>query len=118
MIILVETNDFCRFGGFTKIGFTSNGETKNDDSSFLFSFDKMKIYKIKKKCKAIYCDADYGPCFGGKENKGFWISNNYSKEKSYVGKANGFYLNMTQDYELNKGIQEFTINKLEIFKIF
>ena len=77
----------------------------------------MKVYKVKKKYKAIYCCEDIGPFFGDQNNKDLQISNNYLKQNSYVGKANGSFLNMNQDYELNQGNQEFLVDKLEIFKI-
>lgn len=117
IIVVIESDNNSRFGGYTKIGFTSDGDMKNDEVAFLFSFDKMKIYKIKRKYKALYCNANYGPCFGDRDNKGFWISNNYLKEYSYVDKFNGYFNNMNQDYELNQGYNQFIVKKLEIFKI-
>ena len=38
-------------------------------------------------------------------------------QNSYVGRANGSFLSMNQDYELNQGNKEFQVDKLEIFKI-
>ena len=67
IIVVVESNNNSKFGGYTKVGFSSDGNMKNDEDAFLFNFDKRKIYKIKKRYKAIYCDNNYGPCFGGKE---------------------------------------------------
>ena len=117
ILVVVESDNNSRFGGYTKVGFSSNGDMKNDEDAFLFNINKMKIYKIKKRHKAIYCDKNYGPCFGDKANKGFWISNNYLKEHSFVDKTNGCFNNMKEDYELNQGKYKFTVKKLEIFKI-
>ena len=117
IIVVIETKSGSRFGGYTKIGFSSEGDSKYDDFAFLFSLDKMKIYKVKKRVKSIYCYADCGPCFGDKDNKDFQISDNYLSQNSYVGRANGSFLNMSQDYELNQGNKEFQVDKLEIFKI-
>ena len=117
IIVMIESKDGRRFGGYTKIGFSSDGDIKKDDFAFLFSLDKMKIYKVRRKVKSIYCYADCGPCFGEKDNKDFQISDNYLSQNSYVGRANGSFLNMSQDYELNQGNKEFQVDKLEIFKI-
>ena len=117
IIVMIESKDGRRFGGYTKIGFSSDGDIKKDDFAFLFSLDKMKIYKVRKKSKAIYCNSNYGPCFGDKDNKDLQISDNYLSQNSYVGRANGSFLNMNQDYELNQGNKEFQVDKLEIFKI-
>ena len=117
IIVIIESKDGRRFGGYTKIGFSSDGDIKKDDFAFLFSLDKMKIYKVRKKSKAIYCNSNYGPCFGDKDNKDLQISDNYLSQNSYVGRANGSFLNMSQDYELNQGNKEFQVEKLEIFKI-
>jgi hypothetical protein len=112
IIVMIESKDGRRFGGYTKIGFSSDGDIKKDDFAFLFSLDKMKIYKVRKKSKAIYCNSNYGPCFGDKDNKDLQISDNYLSQNSYVGKANGSFLNMNQDYELNQGNKEFQVDKL------
>ena len=53
-----------RFGGFTTEKWDTSGKYKDDRNSFLFSFDKRKIYSYKCNGKAIYCHKDYGPTFG------------------------------------------------------
>ena len=119
VIVVVETDKGNRFGGFSTIGFNSDGEYKKDYYSFLFSFDNMKVYKNKNKTgrKAIYCNEEYGPYFGDKENKDLQISDNWFTNYSYVGKIKGCFFNMDIDYELNKGNSNFIVNKLEIVKI-
>ena len=117
IIVVIETKNGSRFGGYTKIGFSSDGDTKKDEFSFLFSLDKMKIYIVRKRINVICCNANYGPCFGEKDNKDLQISDNYLSQNSYVGRANGSFLSMSQDYELNQGNKEFQVDKLEIFKI-
>lgn len=118
IIVLVESKNNNRFGGYTKIGFSSDGEKKYDDSAFLFSFDENRIYRINKKYRNILCEPNIGPCFGDKDNKIFNISDNYLSEKSCFNKSNEFYYGVNQDLDdfTNKN-QEFIINKLEIFKI-
>ena len=117
ILVIVESNDGGRFGGYTKLGFSSDGEIKYDDTSFLFSLDKMKVFKVKKRERTINCDPNSGPFFGDRENKGILISDNYLKENSFVGSISGYYYNMSQDYELNNGKKEFIVKKLEILKL-
>ena len=117
VIVMIETDKGNRFGGFTSIGFNSDKEVKKDFHAFLFSFDLMKIYKNRKGKNAIFCHEDIGPCFGDEKNKDLYISNNYFKDNSYVGKTNGCFINLNSDYEINKGICNFIVNRLEIFKI-
>ena len=117
VIVVIETNKGNRFGGFTTIGFNSDNEVKKDYYAFLFSFDLMKIYKSKSGKKNIFCKENFGPCFGDKDNKDLMISDKFSSNESFVGKCNGCFLNMNQDYEINNGNSNFIVNKLEIFKL-
>ena len=85
LIVLVETKNGERFGGYTKIGFSSDGETKEDDTIFFFNLDKLEIYKkFKKIFRFIYCDPNNGPCFGPKNNIIFQISDNYLIDNSFI----------------------------------
>ena len=117
VIVVIETNKGNRFGGFTTIGFNSDNEVKKDYYAFLFSFDLMKIYKSKSGKKNIFCKENFGPCFGDKDNKDLMISDKFSSNESFVGKCNGCFLNINQDYEINNGNSNFIVNKLEIFKL-
>ena len=116
LIVLVETKNGERFGGYTKIGFSSDGETKEDDTIFIFNLDKMEIYKkFKKIYRFIYNDPNNGPCFGTKNNILFQISDNYLEKKSYIKE---FFNNENEKFcEISIQNKEFVINKLEIFKI-
>ena len=117
LIFLIQSNDGKRFGGYTKIGFSSDGEKKMDEIAFLFSFDEKRIYKIKKKYRYIYCDGNVGPCFGDKENILFQINDNYLKEKSFFNKSSKFYDEVNSYKEDANNKEEFVVNKLEIIKI-
>ena len=117
IIVVIETKKGCRFGGYTKIGFDSEEKSKKDDFAFLFSFDKMKIYKIKKGYKAIACYSGSGPCFFGTKSDSIHIEDNFFEKYSRTDKKNTVYEKMDEDYELNKGEASFLIKELEIFKI-
>ena len=67
-LVLIKSEGFRRFGGFTPIPWTSseNGVFKKDPSSnsFLFSLDKNEIYSLISGFNAVYHNKDSGPCFG------------------------------------------------------
>lgn len=117
VIVAIETDSGLRFGGFTKIGFDSSCKSKIDDDAFLFSFDKMKIYKIIKGYKAIVCYPQSGPCFFGSKNDIIHIGDKFLNNYSHTEKKNNTYESMKDDYELNNGEPQFLIKELEIFKI-
>ena len=117
VIVAIETDSGLRFGGFTKIGFDSSCKSKIDDDAFLFSFDKMKVYKIIKGYKAIVCYPQSGPCFFGSKNDIIHIGDKFLSNYSHTEKKNNTYESLEEDYELNNGDPQFLIKELEIFKI-
>jgi hypothetical protein len=38
---------------------------KADDEAFIYSIDRQQIYRVIDAQKALYCDSDWGPSFGG-----------------------------------------------------
>ena len=64
-ITLIKSARNRRFGGFTSESWDTSRKYKDDNTCFLFSLDKQKIYQIKENCKAIACYNGYGPVFGG-----------------------------------------------------
>ena len=63
-ITLIKSARNRRFGGFTSESWDTSSTYKDDNTCFLFSLDKQKIYPIKKNGKAIACYNGYGPVFG------------------------------------------------------
>jgi hypothetical protein len=58
------------FGGFTEQAWHSRGEDVTDPKAFLFSLVNKEEKPLKVMCSnegedAIYCDSEFGPCFGG-----------------------------------------------------
>ncbi len=62
---IIKTTQGHTFGGFTKTSWDSASGYKHDNSSFLFSVDKLTKYPIIKDYdKAIWCNSSYGVVFG------------------------------------------------------
>ena len=112
-LILIETNEGIKFGGFTTQTWEGN-KNKKDENAFVFSLNKLKIYDIIKDKNAIICDQKYGPIFCGYQ---IFINDNYFKEGGKTGKAFQNY-NTQEDYELNNGNMFFNVKELEVFEIF
>ena len=63
-ITLIKSAGNRRFGGFTSESWDTSSVYKDDNTCFLFSLDKNKIYPIKDNSRAIACYNGYGPVFG------------------------------------------------------
>lgn len=53
LLVLIETTDGYRFGGFTKESYDKTYQYKTDPDAFVFSLDTMKKYKVVVPEKAI-----------------------------------------------------------------
>ena len=71
-LIIIQTNQGIKFGGFTNETWDGDYLYKTDNTAFIFSLNNNKIYTIKKDLKAIYCSPKYGPVFCG--NKTFTLA--------------------------------------------
>ena len=112
-LVLIETDNNLRFGGFTSCDWSGNAEDKYDDKAFVFSLDKGRIYDIKPGEKAIGCYPDFGPVFLGcqiKINDDAFTNNGstYRKNETYQTE---------EDFELNGGNEFFKIKEIEVYSI-
>ena len=114
IILLIKSENNAKFGGYTKIGFKKvNSEKYKDNSAFVFSFDKEKIYPIKKDLDAIRC-CSCCPQF----KSSIYINKNFlSKNNSHVGPVDVNYEGFSSNYELNNGSQYFKALDLEVYQI-
>ena len=112
-LILIETINDKRFGGFTTQSWGGDGIDKNDDEAFIFSLDKLQVYNIISGQPAIGCYPKYGPVFLGcqiKVNDNFLVKGGttYKKNINYATNA---------DFELNDGIKFYGIKDIEVFEV-
>ena len=116
-ISLIETKTNYIFGGFTDHAWDSKSGCVKTNNTFMFSFNKKKIY-IGKNGGQIHCTNDYGPWFcGGSGVYGdnyFKTNNSYEFElKTNIGNFDGF----TEEFELVGGVKNFMVNEVEVFKV-
>jgi archaellum component FlaC len=112
-IVLVETLNGKRFGGFTTCSWAGNCEDKNDPQSFIFSLDKMETYDNIPGDEAIGCYPKFGPIFLGCQIKIF--DNAFSKGGTTFEKELNF--NTKEDYELTGGDRVFQIKEIEVYEV-
>jgi hypothetical protein len=124
LLILVETFEGNRFGGYTSDNFiplsvgltsTSVDVQKYDEAAFLFNLDTKKIYEINpdKVGTALNCDEYYTLSFGEKDLV-IW---DYFLTKGGVSNFPDYYGNGAQPFELTGGEQTFKINSIEVFQV-
>ena len=113
ILVLVETTKNRKFGGFCSIGYKSEGDGKKDNSAFIFSLDKLKIYNVIKGEQAVFWGSEYGPLFAGGMTV---VSNKFFTNKSYSNSKNNYY-QLQEDYELNGGEFTYLIKEVEVYKI-
>ena len=112
-IVLVETKDGMRFGGYTTCSWSGNCVDKNDPNAFIFSFDKMKTYDNIPGDEAIGCYPKFGPIFLGCQIKIF--DNAFTKGGTTFEKELNY--NTEEDYELTGGKRTFEVKDIEVYEV-
>jgi len=119
IILILKSNNNCIFGGFTKIGFKkqyNNAETFKDDEAFVFLLNANKIYPVIKGKEATRCCNCCCPQF---YKETIYLYGNFlTNFKNFVNpKRNDYYQGFTDDYELNNGKRNFSVEELEIYQL-
>ena len=112
-IVLVETKDGKRFGGYTTKSWKGNCVEKPDPDAFIFSFDKMKTYDNIPGDDAIGCYPEFGPIFLGCQIKIF--DNAFTRGGTTFEKELNF--NTEEDYELTGGSRTFDVKDIEVYEV-
>ena len=112
-IVLVETENGMRFGGYTTCSWSGNCVDKIDTDAFIFSFDKMKTYDNIPGDEAIGCYPKFGPIFLGCQIKIF--DNFFIKGGTTFERELNF--NTEEDYELTGGDREFKVKDIEVYEV-
>ena len=112
-LVLIETLENRRFGGFTTCSWSGNQIEKNDENAFIFSLDKMKIYDIVPGQPAIACYPNFGPIFLNCQIK--------INDDAFSNGGSTFYKGQNyqteEDFELNGGNQDFQIKEIEVYEV-
>jgi len=111
---IVTTNNGAKFGFFRSIPIDGDGPWREDNKAFFFSYDKNKIYKIRKGKYVVGFD---NTCFI--QTIGFALSGNILNDKySYNHqKLNENFEGFTENYELTFGKEEFYVRAFEVYQL-
>ena len=113
ILVLVQTTKNKKFGGFCSIGYQSQGGAQKDNSAFIFSLDKLKIYNIIKDDTAVFWDSNSGPLFSGSTNV---VDNKFFTKDCYSTPKNNYY-QIPENYDYNGGEFKFRIKEIEVYQI-
>lgn len=117
-LVLIETEDNLRIGGYTSETWEGNNISKKDNTAFVFSLNNNKGYNVKNNLDAIYCNPNSGPCFCGKNAPTLFISNNCDVNGGECCKAiDSNYDGYIYDYEINNERKNFKIKEYEVFEV-
>ena len=112
-LVIIETKDGLRFGGFTTELWDGNCIHKRDQKAFVFSLDKDKTYDIVGHDPAIGCYPKYGPIFFGCQIRIY----DYFFTKNSITCEKGLCFQTTEDYELNNGEKSFIVKDIEVYAL-
>ena len=111
-LVLVQSGNGKRFGGYTSCDWSGNSINKKDDNAFIFSLDKMAIYDIIPGEDAIGCYPKYGPVFLGCQIR---IYDEAFKNGGSTFEK-GLNYKTLEDYELT-GEQQFQVKEIEVYGV-
>ena len=117
-ISIIKTIKGYKFGGYAEKPWRSDCDkwVTDDENSFVFSLNHMKIYDAVSGKEKYYWGKNFGPIFYS-----FWpCENMFAKSGNNVldkSEANKNYFGFTSDYELNGGELDFISQELEVFQI-
>lgn len=112
-IVLIETVNGRRFGGYTSQSWEGDCVDKRDPNAFIFSLDKMETYDVIQGKEAIGCYPDFGPVFLGCQIRVY--DDAFSKGGSTFERGVTYLTN--EDYELTGGEKLFGIKEIEVYDI-
>ena len=112
-IVLIETDNGKRFGGFTSCSWAGDCVDKKDENAFIFSLDKMMTYDNIPNEEAIGCYPKFGPIFMGCQIRIY--DNAFTKGGTTFEK--GLNFNTEEDYELTGGDRSFNVKEIEVYEV-
>ena len=110
-LVLIETDQDVRFGGFTTKTWKGENLKKIDNTAFVFNLNNNKIYDIVTNQPAIGSYPKFGPVFFGCQIR---IFDEFFKNGGTTCKK-GLNYKTTFDYELNNGRQKYLVKDIEIY---
>ena len=112
-LVLVETTNGKRFGGFTTCSWRGDCIDKKDEDAFVFSLDKMMTYDNIPGEDAVGCYPKFGPIFLGCQIRIY--DDAFTKGGTTFEK--GLNFNTEEDFELNGGERVYGVKEIEVYEV-
>ena len=112
-LVLVQSTNGKRFGGYTSCSWEGNQIDKKDEDAFVFSLDKMETYNVIPEEDAIGCYPNYGPVFLGCQIR---IFDEFFKNGGSTFEK-GMNYDTNEDFELTGGLKNFDVKEIEVYGI-
>ena len=114
-LVLAESLNGYKFGGYTTCTWDNKGQEKNDGKTFLFSLNKNQKFEKKNNNhnnRDIYSGfSNFGPCFGYND-----LFFQYSMKKCYSYQSNQYSFLNNKDLANNKE-DSFEVKEVEVYKL-
>ena len=112
-LVLIETTNHTRFGGFTTKSWAGINIIKRDNNAFVFSLDTNKMFDVIPNERAVGCYPKFGPVFMGCQIRIY--DNFFNKGGTTCRKHLNYETKI--DYELNNGEQFYYVKDIEVYGI-
>ena len=112
-LVLIETDNDARFGGFTTKSWKGNCVKKKDNNAFVFNLETRKIFEIIENEPAIGGYPKFGPVFFGCQIRIY--DNFFTKGGSTCHR--GLNYNTNEDFELTNGEQKYLVKDIEVYRL-
>ena len=121
-LTLIKSANLRVFGGFTGAPWSESDGFKKDPYAFIFTLLKdqseQKVFKCTEPLNAIYCNQNYGPCFGIDDIKTSNMANTNQNSSSTVGYSYGegiINYGTNESKTVLAGSQNFQAVEIEVF---
>ena len=113
-LIIIETDEGRKFGGFTNDSWNTDDKWRKNKNDFVFSLDLNKKYCNNGGDSTVSCKSE-GPVFGYRrwEEVDIYFGPNLNNGKSNTSNTQSFHTN----YELNNGKEDFKTKELKVYKV-
>lgn len=118
-LILIETVEGARFGGFTNQTWKGENEYKCDNTAFLFSLDFLEKYPIDPNCvrQAILCKTQYFFAFGKGDLTIYDHCNKYICKSEFPVSYKCLNNNVNPKFRLTRYKDQFIVRDFEVFLV-
>jgi hypothetical protein len=121
-LTVIQSANSKVFGGFTGASWSKSSGFKEDPYAFIFTLlneqRRQKVLKCTEPLNAIYCNQNYGPCFGNDDIKISNMPNTNQNSSSTVGFSYGEGIvkyGSEESKTLLAGEQNFQVVEVEVF---